>query len=254
MRAVNLIPRDERSGGAGRSGGAAYALFGVLGILLLIVTAWALTSREVNQRKGEVARVTAQADVAQAKADKLAAYSSFSDLRTRRQQTVASIARSRFDWGHAMHEIARVIPQDAWLTSLTGSVSPTVAVQGGAGSGGSLRSSLNVPAAEIVGCTRSQGEVSTMMTRLRLIDLVQRVTLIESSKRDDAAGSATAANDADCRPNDRFPKFDLLVFFDPPPAAALPAAAGATTASATTGTAPAGSAQPASTSTSPPNQ
>ena len=38
-----------------------------------------------------------------------------------------AIADSRFDWAHALHEVARTIPQDAWLTSLDGTVAPTAA-------------------------------------------------------------------------------------------------------------------------------
>jgi hypothetical protein len=174
-------------------------------------------------------------------------------------QTVTSLAKSRFDWAHALHEVARVLPENAWLTSLTGTVSPGTTVAGGGGGG--LRGSLAVPAIEVTGCTTSQSSVAKMMARLRLIDGVHRVSLSSAEKGTGSAGPANAVSDSaagatgsgggstsDCRNGHaKFPKFNMVVFYDP---AAAPAAATASTAS--TAPATASSTTPAPAVTTPP--
>jgi Tfp pilus assembly protein PilN len=245
MKAVNLIPVEERRGSAASGGSAipAYAVLGVLAVLVVMAAAWALTGKTVNDRKSQLASVEQQASAAEAQANSLAAYSAFSDLRKKRAETVTSIARSRFDWAHVMHEIARVIPPDTHLTNLSGTVSPTAQVPNGSGGQAmSLRGSSPGPAIDIVGCANGQENVSRMISRLRLIDGVQHVTLAESSKNDSATGDAGSnTDDGECRYNSRIAKFDVLLLFAAPPAVAAPAtpaapAAGAAPASQTTTT------------------
>src|SRR4051794_6595097 len=246
MKAVNLIPAEERRGGSagGRSGGAAYIVLGVLGVLVLMVAAYTLTGRSVSDRQAKLADVTQQATAAEAQANKLAAYSAFSDLRKKRAETVASIANSRFDWAHVMHEVARVIPADTHLTSLAGTVSPGAQAPSGGGQALSLRGSNPGPAIDIVGCTNGQAAVSRMLSRLRLIDGVPHVSLAESTKSDTAVGSGGAGGDSgECRLNDAIARFDVLILFNAPPAVAAPATSA--TAGAT------GTAAPAAATTTP---
>jgi Tfp pilus assembly protein PilN len=253
MKAVNLIPLEERRGpsAGGRSGAGAYAVLGVLAVLVLMVAAWTLTGKTVTDRKSQLAGVEQQASAAEAQASQLSAYSAFSDLRKKRAETVASIANSRFDWAHVMHEIARVIPPDTHLTSLAGTVSPSADAPSGAGQALALRGSSTGPAIDIVGCANGQANVSRMMSRLRLVDGVTHVTLAESSKADQATGGATGgasganSNSDDCRYNDAIARFDVLILFNAPPAAAAPSTAatpapGAAPVSTTT-TTPSGS-------------
>jgi Tfp pilus assembly protein PilN len=247
MKAVNLIPVEERRGGSsGRTGGAAYGLLGVLAVLVLMAAAYTLTGKKVDDQRNKLAQLEQQASAAEAQASKLASYSAFSDLRKKRAETVASIARSRFDWAHVMHEVARVIPSNAHLTSLSGSVSPTAPAPASGGNALQLRGTNAGPAIDIVGCAPGQANVSRMMSRLRLIDGVQHVTLAESSKPDAAVepgAGAGSSDSSDCRYNDAIAKFDVLIIFAAPPAVAAPAApASGTTSTAsqttTTGSTP----------------
>jgi Tfp pilus assembly protein PilN len=247
MKAVNLIPSEERRGGSagGRSATPAYIVLGVLAGLVLMVAAWTLTGKTVTERQDKLASIEQQATAAEAQANSLAAYSAFSDLRKKRAETVVSIARSRFDWAHVMHEIARVIPPDAHLTSVSGSVSPTAQAPGGQGQAMSLRGANPGPAVDIVGCAGGQAGVSRVMSRLRLIDGVQHVSLAESAKNDSATGDQSSAggDSGECRYNSRIARFDVLLIF-----AAPPAVAAASTAPATTGTtAPAATTTPTTT-------
>ena len=237
MRAVNLIPAEERRGAggvAGRSGGAVYVILGGLTLLVLMMGAYLATGRSLNDKRAELARSKQAADAAEAKASQLSAYTNFAQLRAKRVETVRSLTASRFDWAFALREVSRVVPEDAWLTSLTGTVAPGINVDGGGTQTGSLRSSVQAPAVEISGCTTSQSAVATMMARMRLIDGVQRVGLASSEKTDSATGGGGAAVGGgggagnDCRNgSDRFPKFDLIVFFKPVAGATAAPQAGA---------------------------
>ena len=219
MKAVNLIPSDQRRdvrGAPSKSGGIVYMLLGALGVGLLMMVALTVVNRSLNDRRAELAEVKAKADSTQAQADALAPYTQFAALRAKRVETVKSLASSRFDWAHAMHEVARVIPGDVWLQSLKGSVSPK---DGGSG----LRGAIPNPAMEIAGCTTSQKSVVRMLSRMRQVDGVQRVSLDSSAKA--GGGAATSqTGGGGCGTSDKHPTFSLVVFFKAPatPAARLP--------------------------------
>ncbi len=235
MRAINLVPADQRRGAgglAGRSGGAAYVLLGLLAVLVLVVSVYALQKRSLGEKRSRLAAVTVQAAGAEAQAAALTSFTQFAALRATRGQTVTSLAASRFDWSHAMREVSRVIPRNVWLTALQGTVTPGVSLKSTAGQTGSLRSALPTPAVEIVGCTTDQRSVARMLTRLRLVDGVTRVSLQSSVKADAASGGAGGGSGGgsggDCRQgNSRFPQFALVVFFDQAAGAVPTAARGA---------------------------
>lgn len=250
MRAVNLIPSEQQrgaGGAAGRSGGGAYVLLGALALLVVLAATYVVSNKSVTDKRTQLADVTQQADAAEAQAQKLTSYTKFAAIRQKRVDTVTQLAGSRFDWAHALREVARVLPQNAWLTELTGTTSSAVSI----GSGSStLRGALNVPALVISGCTTSQQAVAKLITRLRLIDGVQRVTLEDASKGDQSAtttGGGDSAGGSDCRGGHaKFPIFNADIFFEQSGPAVSTSTGTAATASATTA---ASSASPSSTTT-----
>ncbi len=273
MKAVNLIPPEEQrggAGGAGRTGGAVYVLLGVLGVFVVAIAAYVLTTNTIAERKSEVARVTNEAAIAQAQAAALRPYRDFAVLRQKRVATVAGLASNRFDWERTMRDLARVIPGDVWLSSLRATVSPTVQFgTGGGGAGGdtgAVRGKQPVPAVEIVGCTTNQAEVARVLTRLRLIQDVSRVTLVESAKSDNqvsaggGSGGGASSGDSgggganqDCRHGStKIPRFQLVVFFKPLPGAAAGRSSGAPPGAASGSTPLAAQSAPAAQSTSTP--
>lgn len=218
MKAVNLIPPDDRVGGGGaggRSAGGAYVLLGALAVLVLLAVSYTLTAKSVNDRRSELAKVEREAQVTEAKAASLANYTSFREMRRQRVATVKSIASSRFDWAHAMRELARTMPADVVLNSLRGTVRSGVPVTGGATIG--LRGALpDLPAIEIAGCVPGQAEAAKMLVNLRRVDGVRRVSLQQSVKKANAAvgapaagGGATSVIAADCDWD-----FQAVVFYD----------------------------------------
>jgi hypothetical protein len=82
------------------------------------------------------------------------------------------------------------------------------------------------------GCTKTQDDVARLMSRLRLINGVTRVTLSDTQKQDAAQAAvavagATGAGATNCGTGT--PSFDLVIFFKPiagagpaGPATALP--------------------------------
>lgn len=215
MRAVNLIPADV-AGGSRSSAGPAL-LLGGLAALLALVTVHVLIGNTIKQRRSELASVHRQVLVTQALADATRPYRAFAVLARARVDTVRQLGSARFDWHRAFADLATVIPDDVWLSSLTGTVAPGVSVAGGDTGGASgLRSAIPNPAIELSGCTIDHESVVRLISRLRLLHTVQRVSLADSSK--DAGG--------DCQHGHKdFPAFHLVVFFEPIPTVAAPVTA-----------------------------
>jgi Tfp pilus assembly protein PilN len=230
MRAVNLIPAEDQRGLRGSGSGlGSYIILGILALAVAASAATALTSRSLAERRDELASVQARTRTAEAEVQRLANYTGFSSLRQKRAETVRSLAASRFDWSHTLHEVARTMPSDAWLTSLRGTVAPGISVEGG--SDDPLRSSVAAPALELVGCTTSQGDVARVISSLRRVDGVQRVSLSSSQKLDNSSGTGSgSSNGGDCRHgNLRFPEFSMTLFFSALPAAGTQTASQGTT-------------------------
>ena len=239
MRAVNLIPAEDRRGlrgGGSGSGIASYIVLGVLAAVVAMSAAYTLANRSVSDHRAQLESVQSQLETAQAQVQRYGSYTGFTALRQKRTETVRSLAASRFDWSHALHELARTMPSNAWLTSLKGTVTPGVTIDGG--NGDPLRATLQKPALEILGCTTSQADVAKVISSLRRVDGVERVSLSSSQKLDkgsaSSGGSTTAAtggaDSGDCRNgNAHYPQFSMTLFF-----AAPTTPSGAQTASATT--------------------
>ena len=234
MRAVNLIPQDQRGtvSAAGRSGGGAYAVLGVLGGLALLVLLYGIAAHEISSNKAKAAELTAKAARAEAATSQLAPYTSFIGVREARVQAVSLLMGTRFDWAHSLHEIGRVLPKDASVSSITGTVGATTAsasasakpaATGTTGSASAVASATppgTVPTLTINGCATSQGEVALVLQRLRLMDGVSEVKLASSAKTN--SGGSTSSTAGGCAPND--PAFIVNVSFDglPTPAATAP--------------------------------
>jgi Tfp pilus assembly protein PilN len=214
MKAVNLIPVDERRSGGAGSGLTSYILIGLLALVVLVGAAFTLVNRNVTDHRTDLANVQAQIQAAQNETEALKAYTTFTTVRQQRSETVRSLATSRFDWAHALHEVARTMPKDAWLTSIRATVTPSTTLDGGVTD--PLRGAVQAPAIEIVGCTTSQDKVAGVISSLRRADGVQRISL-SSSERLDAGAPGAGSASGDCRNgNVKFPKFSMTLFYAAP--------------------------------------
>ncbi len=230
MRPVNLIPPEDRRGEHAplRTGPLPYILLGALVAILVGVTALVLVSNQISESKSEVATLESEDATAAAKAQRLASYTQFRDMSEQRVATVQSLADSRFDWERVMRELALVLPSSVWLTGLTATASPEVTVDGGSGSGGSLRAQVPGPALEMIGCASGQSAVADFVTALKDIDGVTRVG-VESSELGEEEGGGegeaastevganTGSTGGECRTHAFIAKFALVVAFDAAP-------------------------------------
>jgi Tfp pilus assembly protein PilN len=237
MRAVNLIPVEQRSGqpvGAGRSQGGAYAVLAVVGGLAVMAFLYGRAQHQISSRRAQAASLAAQAQQAQAAAERLAPYTSFIALREQRTQAVDALVDSRFDWAHVLHEFGRVLPTQTSISSLSGTIggangAPVVSSSTpGSSTATSATPPGSVPTFTLTGCATGQRTVALTLERLRLIDGVKEVTLQSS-----VAGSSTApSTGGGCSGHDA--TFSATVTFEPLPSTAAVAAA-AKTVSDTTG-------------------
>jgi Tfp pilus assembly protein PilN len=236
MRAINLIPSEQRSGqpvGAGRSQGGAYGVLVLVGGLALMAFLYGQAQHQVTSSRAQAASLAAQAQQAQIQAERLAPYTSFIALREQRVQAVDSLVDSRFDWAHVLHEFARVLPANASISALSGTVGQTSSTGASAPSvaAGSIGAGAtppgSVPTFTLSGCATSQTAVASTLVRLRLIDGVKEVTLQSST----AGASGTSASSGSCSGHDA--SFAATVIFDPLPSSSAVAAASRTVSDST---------------------
>jgi len=248
MRAFNLIPADERGGAglsAGKSGGSAFVVLGLLGVLAIFALLYGQASRQISSQTSKIATLDTQAQAAQAQAAKLAPYVSFMTMHEQRVQAVDQLVDSRFDWAHAFHELGRVLPPgQVSLTSLTGTIgsstgstaagadtaagaskaasaatgaSTTAGASATAAAGASSTSATSatppgsVPTFTLSGCATSQSMVALTLDRLRLVDGVSDVTLQSSTQASKAAGGSSSGCTG--------ATFTMQITFDPLPSA-----------------------------------
>lgn len=242
MRAANLIPEEQRGGSAnlaGRSQGAALIVVAVLAGLVVLAGFYAYARHQVSSKKAEVAQLQAEAQEVQSEVNRLAPYTKFVALREERMKDVMSLVNSRFDWAHALHELGRVLPLDASLSSVQGQIgsggpagsaaaTPAAPPAGGAGAAATVTSATppgSTPTFTLAGCATTQSEVALTLTRLRLIDGVSNVTLQSSTKG--GSGGAASSGSGSCAGT----AFTAEVTFD-----ALPTVSGPVPSSSATAT------------------
>ena len=215
MRAVNLLTPELRSAqkgpGASRpsvmetSGGlGAFIVLGVLALCVAGVAGSVLANNVVKERKASLTEVSSKNDATVKRAVELKPYADFQTIAQERASTVKALASARFDWEQSLRDLSRALPSDVYLSSLKGSL-------GGDGAGGSgLRTSIGSPALELSGCTRNHTAVATLMSRLRNVQGVTRVSLAKSEKASVAGGGTTTGPCGDKAP----PSFEVVVFFE----------------------------------------
>jgi Tfp pilus assembly protein PilN len=248
MRAVNLIPADQREGAggiAGRSGGAALIVLALIAGLALLAVLYGSAHRNESKSRAELATVNAEVASARAQAGRMAPYTSFIAMANQRVQAVSQLVASRFDWSHAFNELGRVLPHDAVLTSLHGQVGATTSASSGTAAAASATPASTTPPGStpvftISGCSTSQSEVAQTLQRLRLIDGVTEVTLQSSVKGAAKSGGSSSASEANGPCGSGAANFSAQITFAGLPGAPATGATGAAPGAAGAGAAGAG--------------
>lgn len=213
MKPVNLIPPEERRGGGAptRTGRAPYMVLAALGALVAALAMISATNGSIADREAEIASLEIEEQAASARAEALRPFAEFAATRQAREQTISSLARSRFDWERVMSELSRVLPSNVWLTELAASAGPDVPIDG---PDVSLRSQVEGPALILVGCGRDHDAVATLIAAMEDIDGVTRVTATNSSKSKENASGPGAGGGSECQTRASIAAFELIVAFD----------------------------------------
>lgn len=233
MRPINLIPEEvKRRSSRQSSGPAPYVVIAFLCLAVAGGGVYVLLENQLTSKRDRLNEVTAKVDAASKQAEALSQFGKFGALKRVREAGVVTIADSRFPWDEIAFDIAKAMPSDAWLVSMTGKVSPEANTgdaksgsgggsTGSAGSGGKI--DVPGPTLQLVGCTYSQSQLAEMMTRLRNIDGVAQVLLSSSEEKENAGSSSPAAGSGgdECRTKLRMHKFTVTLTFPPGPATQL---------------------------------
>jgi len=217
MRAVNLLPPDLRGAAPASAaprarperqrveGVGAYLVLGALALCVAMLAVYVMAANTVNQKQSDLDEVTAQADTAAKSAAKLKPYADFEALAVARVRTVRGLAAARFDWEQALRDLSRAMPADVKLQTLNGDMG----LPGTGGSAGDpLRGSISAPAISLGGCATSQPSVARMLSHLRAVDGVTRVSLSKSEKGDSTSTTPSACSGTNP------PSFSAVVFFE----------------------------------------
>jgi Tfp pilus assembly protein PilN len=216
MRAVNLLTPELRTAQKGSgpsrpsvmetSGGlGAFVVLGVLALCVAAVAGSVLATNVVKDRKATLAEVSVKNDATVKRAAELKPYADFQTLAQARASTVQALASARFDWEQSLRDLSRALPSNVYISSLKGSLG------GGASGGSGIRTAISSPALELSGCTRSQPAVATLMSRLRNVQGVTRVSLSKSEKSAAVTGGGAATGPCG---NKSVPSFEVVVFFE----------------------------------------
>jgi Tfp pilus assembly protein PilN len=171
MRAVNLLPRDDkrrRSGTDARENPA--VIGGVAGVVLVtaILAAWFLTA-SAGVADNQKRRDAAQAELAATPVPQPTSPGA-SQLEQEKSARIAALSGAlsgRLAWDRVLRELSLVLPDDVWLTSLS-ATAPTPGATSPAGF-------------TINGSTYSHDGVARLLARLALVPHLASVQLGHSA-------------------------------------------------------------------------
>jgi Tfp pilus assembly protein PilN len=170
MRAVNLLPRDDKRGRRSGTGENPAVIGGVAGCVLVtaILAAWFLTASagvSENQRRYDAAQSELAATPVPEPTE--AGASQLEQEKAARITALSTALTGRLAWDRVLREISLVLPDDVWLSSLSAQA-PTA----GATTPGGFTMNGN---------TYSHDGVARLLARLALVPHLTSVQLQHSS-------------------------------------------------------------------------
>jgi hypothetical protein len=177
MRAVNLLPRDVQNTG---SGAGRKPLLVVAGGIAAVTAASAVmvlsASGSVADQRSQLRSVEDAIARIPAKESPAVAPGVITQERTERTAALSAALANRVSMDRLLREVAYVIPEDAWLTALSATVSPTTAAAPG------MPSPTSGQGVSIVGATYSHSSVARVLSRLAAVPSLDDVRLTGSAR------------------------------------------------------------------------
>jgi Tfp pilus assembly protein PilN len=194
MRAVNLLPRETVEQRRERTSNPVALVAGIGGavVALVLVGGFLLASRSVDRQRQALDSAKAVLAATPAKKAVSAQTNSFREAvlskREERSLALAAALGKRVAWDRILRRFALVLPDDVWLTNLTG----TMPLQPAAGTTGVASPAPSaIPAAAtaltIQGYTYSQDSVARLLERLEVVPDLKNVQL-QNSQTSDISG------------------------------------------------------------------
>jgi Tfp pilus assembly protein PilN len=180
VRAVNLLPRDER---AKRTPAENAPVFVGLGLLLVLTVALSVmflgASASVKDKQNALGDARKQvAGLPPLPKAQTAVEAGLADEQKARVAAVTSALSRRVSWDRVLREFATVLPDDVWLTSLQAKApsSPASAAPAATPAPGTAPTGFT-----IAGYTYSQDGVARLLSRLNVLSDLHNVQLQTSS-------------------------------------------------------------------------
>ncbi len=246
-----------------RTGPLAYVVVGFLAVALVAVTVTVITTNQIADRKADKASLQSQIVQADAQARRFKSFADFAAVQQAREETVTTLAQSRFDWERVLRELAIVIPNDVWLTNVdaavSGSTDSGTSQTPSSGSSAVSAASIVGPSLTIQGCADGHDAVAQFIAALHDIDGVTRVAVLSSNRPSASSGgtgsssSTASTGGVGCSSRGLVTQFQVIAAFDAvqlgstDSSAATPSAP-TTTSTTTTSTTEASSSAPSASS------
>jgi len=182
MRAVNLLPEQERQHGPTLVTTTSAVVGGVALVLtatLFVAIAFFQSHGKVNDKEDTLSSIRAQTAQVQEASVRSAAQRGLEQARV---AAFTDAASGRFVWDDLLDDISRVLPNGSWLTSL--SMQGAAAVAAPAATPGAAAAATAPPptAFTVAGVALTQNVVAAVMQRLELIPELSNVTLQQSAR------------------------------------------------------------------------
>jgi Tfp pilus assembly protein PilN len=183
MRAINLLPRDDRRRRPGADSHNTIVLAGVLMAVLLTAVMSALflmSSGSVRDKKAQLKQK--QAELSSIPTPPPTELKTQEDFAADKQQRVAALNGAlarRVSWDRVMREFALVLPDDVWLKNLSAKSPLSPSGTGAAATTPTTGGSALPPATgfTIEGYTYSHAAVARLLTRLQVVPNLKNVQL-----------------------------------------------------------------------------
>ncbi len=196
---------------------------GLLALVIAMIVYLVVISNQVSSDRERLGQIAGEIVSTEQKTAALKPYDDFAKAAAVRHDAVASVAKNRFKWDRTLTEIAKVAPDNVWLTTMEGTLAPAAAVAAAGVATGDL-----TPTIKLAGCAARERNVPAYIDRLHLMTGVTEVGFTRAEKLD-AKAPAAGSGGGDCFNNDtKAAKFELTTFFKQQPApggTATPAAA-----------------------------
>jgi Tfp pilus assembly protein PilN len=185
MRAVNLLPRQQVTRTRERTNTVALgAGIGAAVVVLVLAAGFLLANRSENRQRDALS--TARAVLAATPAHHVSAQtnafrSSILNQREQRSLALAAAIGKRVGWDRILRRTALVLPDDVWLTNVTGTMplEPTAATATPSATPSALPAAAT--AFTLQGSTYSQASVARLLARLQVVPDLENVQLQSST-------------------------------------------------------------------------